>query len=58
MKFSMHVISGFISGLLCFIMIIIFDHFVSGIKAQLIGSVISIVFLVNIIIIIAIVMPQ
>ena len=39
-------LNGFIRGVLYFILVLLFDQFVSGIKAQFIGSVTSIVFLV------------
>ena len=39
-------LTGFLEGLLYFILIILFDQFISGIKAQFIGSFTSIVFLV------------
>ncbi len=41
------ILNGFIRGILYFILIILFDQFISGIKAQFIGSFTSIVFLVN-----------
>ena len=41
------VLTGFLRALLYFILIILFDQFISGIKAQFIGSFTSIVFLVK-----------
>ena len=42
------ILTEFIRGILYFILIIFFDQFASGIKAQFIGSLMSMIFLVNI----------
>ena len=44
---AVDILEGFIRGVLYFILIVLFDQFVSGIKAQFIGSFTSIAFLVK-----------